>query len=125
MDKISLAKNGEDKATSFLRANGYRILERNYRSKFGEIDIIAKDKDCICFIEVKTRSSSNFGLPQDSVIKRKIRHISRAALDYLKRNNLLDLPARFDVVSILDNQADKDNIGIIKDAFCLDNKYIY
>ena len=124
MYKIRLARKGEDKATHFLKAKGYRILERNYHSKFGEIDIVAKDKDTICFIEVKTRTSTDFGLPQDALIKRKIRHISRVALDYLKKNNLMTWKARFDVVSIVDSLVG-NKIELIKDAFYLDERYSY
>jgi len=83
MHRNILAKQGEKKASSFLKSKGYKILCMNFRSRLGEIDIIAKDKDSICFIEVKTRRSSNFGLPKDSISKRKINHISRVALYYI------------------------------------------
>ena len=83
MHKIRLGDEGESTSVDFLKTKGYKILERNYRSKFGEIDIIAKEKDMLCFVEVKTRSSLTFGLPQEALIKKKRKHISRAALDYL------------------------------------------
>ncbi|MDP2940785.1 MAG: YraN family protein [Candidatus Omnitrophota bacterium] len=119
---LSLGKKGEDIALGFLKKNGYSIIQRNYRTKLGEIDIIAKDKDTLCFIEVKSRSSCGHGLPQESVFKLKQGQISKAALAYLKEKNLLDKRARFDVVSVL--YADGETrIEIIKNAFELDERY--
>ncbi len=124
MDKIKLAQKGESRACSFLKRQGFKILERNFRTRFAEIDIVAKDKETICFVEVKTRSGNDFGLPQDSLTKNKINHISKAALFYLKKKNLSDVPCRFDVVSIIDDLRES-KIDLIKDAFCLSEKYSY
>ena len=121
---LYLGKNGEEKAVGLLEENGYKILVRNYRTRLGEIDIIAKDKGTIVFIEVKTRNSNKFGLPSEAVSAFKQRQISKAALLYLKENRLLDKPARFDVVSI-DCGEDKPRLDLIKNAFELDKDFSY
>ncbi|MFN3740871.1 MAG: YraN family protein [Thermodesulfovibrionales bacterium] len=91
---------GEALAISYLKKKGYKILEKNYRTKFGEIDIIASKDDVVVFIEVKTRSTDAFGAPEESVTTEKQERIKKAALYYLK--NLRTIPAlRFDVISIL------------------------
>lgn len=100
MRNITLGKLGEDKAVEFLRKNGYKIIERNYRTKIGEIDIIAKRKREIVFIEVKTRSSDICGLPEESVNQRKIKKIENIAYLYLKSKKI-NLPVRFEVLSII------------------------
>jgi len=92
---------------------GFSILARNYRQKTGEIDIIARDGDCLVFVEVKTRKSLRFGQPFEAVTTKKQAQLSRVALDYLSRNKLLDQPARFDVISILladDGKADIEHL---------------
>lgn len=121
---LYLGKSGEEKAVGLLKENGYKILVRNYRTRLGEIDIIAKDKGTIAFIEVKTRNSDKFGLPSEAVSGLKQRQISKAALLYLKENRLLDKPARFDVVSI-DCGEDKPRLDLIKNAFELDKEFSY
>lgn len=100
-ERINLGKEGEDLAALHLKNLGFSILARNYRQKTGEIDIIAKDGDWLVFVEVKTRKSLRFGQPFEAVTTKKQAQLSRVALDYLSRNNLLDQPARFDVISIL------------------------
>lgn len=126
MDKahLDLGKRGELAAADFLKKNGYRILYKNYKSKLGEIDIIAKDKDSICFVEVKTRSSDKFGLPQEALSSFKQRQIAKAALNFLKENNLLDKQARFDVISLL-YSGESPKIDLIKNAFELDANFTY
>ncbi len=113
---LEFGKAAEDAATEFLKAKGYRILERNYKNKFGEIDIIAKQEGVICFIEVKARHSLNLGFPQEAVTSGKQRQISRVAVNYLKSKKLLERPARFDVLALLyvNNQP---QISLITDAF--------
>lgn len=100
MKNIEFGKIGEEKAVEFLKNNGYKIIERNYRTKIGEIDIIAKHKREIVFIEVKTRSSDDFGIPEESVNERKLKRIEKIAEIYLKRKKI-NLPYRFEVLSIL------------------------
>ena len=118
---INLGRSGEELASEFLKKLGYRILFNNYRSCLGEIDIVARDKDAICFIEVKTRSSKEFGLPQESVTRQKQKKLARLATAFLKEKNLLEQSARFDVVSVVlapDNQ--KPEIEVFKNAFSLE-----
>jgi putative endonuclease len=121
---IEVGKFGEKLAMDFLTKKGYKIIKANYKSKLGEVDIIAKDKDCICFIEVKTRFSLEKGLPQEAITKAKQHQITKAALSYLRENNLWDKPARFDVVSVFkDNSQEK--LELIQNAFELEERYRY
>jgi len=111
--------SAEDAAVDFLLSSGYRIIARNYRTKCGEIDIVARKKGTYCFVEVKARASSRYGLPAEAVSKVKQRRISRTAMFFLQENNLLREKSRFDVVSIVY----KDNlphIELIENAFDLD-----
>ncbi|QDV27162.1 YraN family protein [Aureliella helgolandensis] len=96
-----LGPAGERLAARFLQKQGYRILERSHRQRLGEIDLIALDGQTIVFVEVKTRSSSLGADPSEAVDLRKQTKLTRAALVYLKKRNLLETPARFDVVSIV------------------------
>src|SRR5512137_18073 len=101
MDKRELGKKGEELAFRFLKKKGYRIIEQNYVCKMGEMDIIAKEKDTLAFIEVKTRTSTAFGPPQLAVNSSKQRQLSKVALNFLNEKRLNDVKARFDVVAIL------------------------
>jgi putative endonuclease len=121
---LYLGKSGEELAVDLLKQNGYKIIAKNYRTKLGEIDIVANEKDTVCFIEVKTRRSDRFGSPQEAVLSSKQRQISKAALNFLKDNNLLDRNARFDVVSVV-LTGDKPKLDLIKNAFELDQKFTY
>jgi putative endonuclease len=105
-------------ALRFLKKKGYRIIEKNYVCKMGEMDIIAKEKDTLAFIEVKTRTSTLFGPPQLAVTPSKQMQLSKVALYFLKEKRLEDVKARFDVVAILLGQK-KEEIELIKDAFDL------
>ncbi len=120
---IYLGKRGEGATADFLKENGYKILKANYKTKLGEVDIIAYDKDTLCFIEVKTRDSLRFGSPQEAVSHFKQRQISKVALQFLKRNNLLNKKARFDVVSVIYTE-DKPAFDLIKNAFELEERYV-
>ena len=122
--RFELGRSGEAAAAKLLKKNGYKILNKNYRTKLGEIDIIAKDRDTVCFIEVKTRSNDSFGLPQESVSRLKQRQIAKAALSFLKEKNLFDKKARFDVVSVI-YEGDRPRIELIKNAFELDASFTY
>ncbi len=97
---------GETKGADFLKNKGYFIVERNYRRKTGEIDIIAYDGKILCFIEVKTRRSLNFGFPCEAINRQKIRHIIRTAQYYLLENNMTDQDFRIDSVEILRGEDD-------------------
>ena len=116
--KQQFGKESEAIAVSHLKKNGYRILERNYRSKLGEIDIIAKDKGTLVFVEVKAKRSDRFGNPKEAVTLKKQRKISQVALYYLNDTNQNRSKARFDVVAISLMQ-DRPTVEIIKNAFDL------
>ena len=118
MQKKELGKKGEEIALRFLKKHGYRILERNYACKMGEVDIIAKEKDTLVFVEVKTRTSTEFGPPQLAVNSSKQRQLSKVALTYLREKRLEDMKARFDVVAILLGPKG-EKIELIGDAFNL------
>lgn len=122
---LSLGASGEEIASCFLKENGYKILKKNYKTKFGEIDIIAKDEDTFAFIEVKTRYSDRFGSPVEALSKSKQRHISKVALWFLKENNLWDRKARFDVVSVVYSSKDNPKLELIKNAFELEERFTY
>jgi putative endonuclease len=109
-------EKGEAIAVGQLKKEGYKIIETNYRTKLGEIDIIAKDKDTIVFVEVKARRSVHFGSPKWAVTPKKQKKISIVALYYLKCTNQSTAKARFDVVTVTLNQ-DTPRIEIIKNAF--------
>ena len=116
-ERKSLGKKGEELAASYLKKNqGYKILHRNYRCTFGEIDIIAKDQDVLSFVEVKTRSSAGFGIPQESVNKRKQHQLSKVALEFINRYKVHNMKARFDVVAVYLLPKEK-RVELIKDAF--------
>jgi putative endonuclease len=121
---LNLGRIGEVEAASFLKRNGYKVIGRNYKSKFGEIDIIAYDQDTLCFVEVKTRNTCRFGLPQEAVSISKQQQISKAALAYLKEHKLLDRRARFDVISV-NYQGDYPSLSLLKDAFNLSPDFSY
>jgi putative endonuclease len=118
MQRKELGKRGEELALRFLKKKGYRIIEQNYVCKMGEMDIIAKEKDTLAFVEVKTRTSTTFGPPQLAVNSSKQRQLSKVALNFLKEKKLEDVRARFDVVAIL-LRPKGEEIELIRDAFDL------
>jgi putative endonuclease len=112
---MRLGERGEWLAAKFLKENGYNIVEQNYKTPLGEIDIIAQDNGTLAFVEVKTRESIEYGMPYESVDRTKRRRISRVALLYLKRFEELPL-CRFDVLSICYKNG-APQFELIKDAF--------
>jgi putative endonuclease len=121
---LELGRKGEEIACSFLKDNGYKIIKKNFHTKFGQLDIVAKDRNILCFIEVKTRRTDAYGLPSEAISSLKQRQISKVALMYLKENKLMNIKARFDVVSILFNKKEA-RVDLIKDAFALGGEYAY
>ena len=109
-------RKSEVRAARHLQACGYVILEKNYRTRHGEIDIIAEDNGVIVFVEVKTRKSGRYGDPKFAVTAQKKRKISMVALEYLKKHHTLQTPARFDVVSIQSSKAE-ETVEVIPNAF--------
>ncbi len=114
--KQRFGRFGEDLAVRHLRRKGYKIIQRNFRTRLGEIDIIARHKGVVVFIEVKTRKSMRYGDPKFAVTKDKQRKISMVALEYLKQHGGLQTRARFDVVTVQPPE-DAPKIEVIANAF--------
>ncbi|MCK4241156.1 MAG: YraN family protein [Candidatus Atribacteria bacterium] len=118
----NIGRIGEEAASKYLEAKGYRIRERNYRTYLGEIDIISEYRGNIIFVEVKTRSSNKFGYAEEAVNSIKQKKIIKNALYYLNRNRLWQINSRFDVIIIsISNNKTIKGIKHIKNAFCLDS----
>ena len=114
--KRRIGEMGEAYASEYLKDKGYVILERNYKNRYGEIDIIARNKNWqMIFIEVKARKSYGFGLPSEAVDKVKQIRIKKVAISYLMKNRLINNPIRFDVIEILLGK--KFELNHIKQAF--------
>jgi len=110
-----LGKEGEQLAIAFLQEEGYKILEKNYRFKKAEIDIIAQKADVLAVVEVKTRSTNYFGNPEEFVNHKKIKLLTTAIDDYVVKNDL-DVEVRFDIIAIVKQQT-KFTIEHLEDAF--------
>ncbi len=124
-ERQELGIAGEEIAFEFLRKKGYRILERNYKTPLGEIDIIAQDKDRLVFVEVKSLSDISYIFPQETVDKKKQQQIIRAALSYLKAKGLKDADCRFDCVAVIFSPDREPEVELFKDAFQSDDRYLY
>lgn len=112
-EKHILGRRGEDEAVKYLERIGYTILERNFLCRQGEIDIIALDKDYIVFLEIKARTSTEYGLPSESVTERKIKHMIKAIQYYLYKRHLEKANIRIDAIEVYVN-GEKYNINHIK-----------
>jgi len=113
-----LGDRGERAAVKYLKKQGFRIIAKQYRSSYGEVDIIAEDRKTTVFVEVKTRTSTNDGRPFEAVDLRKQEKITRIALAWLKQYDRLEQPARFDVVSILwPDESGEPEIQHFRNAF--------
>ena len=110
-----LGKKGEQLAVDFLLKNGYKIIERNYRFDKAEVDIIAQIKDILAIVEVKTRSSIDFGNPQDFVKPKQIQRLVKAVDQYVTVNSL-DVEVRFDIIAII-KENNNFNIEHLENAF--------
>ena len=117
MNTRTVGTKYEQCAAKFLESKGYEILEKNFRCRFGEIDLIAKDKEYLVFVEVKYRSTMQKGMPQEAVNMKKQRVISKVAMYYCMKHNCFDvIPSRFDVVAVLD-----ESIELFQNAFEFQN----
>ncbi len=112
--KKLLGRAGEVEASKFLKKLGYQILEMNFHTHVGEADIIAMDGKTVVFVEVKTRSTDNFGAPSEAVSWKKQEKYFKVATEYLIKKGYSNRQARFDVVEI-----ENGKINHIKDAFCM------
>jgi len=108
---------GEELAASFLEKHGLQVVERNFRCKGGEVDIVAREGNTTVFVEVKTRRTLAYGVPQLALTPFKQRQVSKAALTWLLKHRSPDAPARFDVVAILLESEFTYSIEHIRDAF--------
>lgn len=117
MNRQHTGSLGEQLAQKFLRKKGYRVLEANYRCRSGEIDIVARCKDCLAFIEVRTRKSLEYGAPEESITQRKREKLIASALTYLAEHPNPAVSWRIDVVVVeLDNRDRVKRIELIQDA---------
>ena len=113
--RSTLGVIGENTACAYLIDHGYRVVERNYRTRRGELDIIARDGEWLVFVEVKTRKSLRYGLGAEAVTWRKQQHLIAAALSYLGTHPCRK--CRFDVIEITMRESNKPDIRHIKEAF--------
>ena len=117
-NRKNLGKIGEILAYRYLKRHGYAILQRNYSTAMGEIDIIAEDRDTLVFVEVKMRRSDTYGFPYEAINPKKMKKLTMLARLYIKSKNLYNRKARFDIVSILrQGRSGKKSIRLIKNAF--------
>lgn len=108
---------GEERAVTFLKSNGYEIVERNFRTPFGEIDAVARHEGFTVFVEIKARASSSLGPPLLNVTRSKQRHLIKNALCYLKMRGLVYSDWRIDVVSVkLNEYREIESIELIENA---------
>ena len=116
-ERSDTGKRGELLARNYLRKKGYRILETNYRTRFGEIDIIARQKNTLVFIEVRTKNSTSFGTPEESLTAKKARHLRAAAYQYLHVHDKLPELWRIDFVAVeIDDKGKPTRIEIFENA---------
>ncbi len=122
-----LGVRGEKAAAKHLRRHGYKILLKNFRSGKAEVDIVARHKDWLVFVEVKTRESEQFGAPSEAVDRDKQRNLSKAALDYLRLLGNPRIHFRFDIVEVIiaGGSRKPDDIRLIENAFDLSEPFIY
>ena len=114
--RLAFGLYGEDLACGALAERGYGIVARRYRTKSGELDIIARHRDYLVFVEVKARQSGSFGDPEEAVTLQKQQRMVWMATDYLVRNGFGEVACRFDVVAI-NSETDPPTITVIEDAF--------
>ena len=112
-----LGETGENLAAAALSARGYAILERRYRTRHGEIDIIAEHEGTLVFVEVRARATAEFGRAAETVTDAKKRKVTAMAVDYLARHHIANRPCRFDVVAIDQAMGSKPEITVYPAAF--------
>ena len=121
-DFLRLGARGEALAWGFLKRQGYSLIEKNYRTRFGEIDIVAEKEGTLVFLEVKTRRTTRFGLPEESVDWRKRHKLGRMAEAFIQTKKLENRPARFDILSIVWDGAGEPRFSLLEDAFPLEER---
>lgn len=118
---VGYGKSSEDLACAELQRRGYAVLARRYRTRVGEIDIVARDGAAVVFIEVKARTDEACGHPFEAVTGWKQRRIAAMAWDYLTRHRLHHLPCRFDVVSVIGPEGGPQRVEVMRAAFWVDS----
>ncbi len=113
----SIGDEGEAAAARFLQEQGYTILERNFSTRHGEIDLVAREGNVLVFAEVKLRSTDRFGSPQEAVTRAKALQIGRAALDFMMKKRLTGVECRFDVVAVQPGDDGRLKCELFRDAF--------
>ncbi|MBM3153732.1 MAG: YraN family protein [Chloroflexi bacterium] len=117
MNRKDLGATGEKLARDFLKKRGYRIRETNFRCRHGEIDIVAQKKDCLVFVEVRTKSSAAFGTPEESMTAAKKEKLVTTALSYINSHEKLPAQWRIDFVGVeLDQKGKATRIELIENA---------
>lgn len=111
-DKDLIGQCGETIGRAFLEKSGYRVLHQNWTCPLGELDLVAEEGESLVFVEVKSRTSSDFGIPEEAVTRAKQHRLIRLAQAYAKRYGIKDKPFRFDVLAVT-----PDDVRLIKDAF--------
>ena len=122
-DVLKLGARGEALAWNFLRKQGYSILEKNYRTRFGEVDVIAQKGDVLVFLEVKTRRDHQFGFPAESVNWKKRQKLTRVAEAYLQAKRLENQATRFDILSITWDGRTEPHFSLLEDAFMVGERW--
>jgi len=118
LSKMEIGDLGEKIACAKLKGNGCKVLYRNYRGpKGGEVDIVVRDRDTLCFVEVKTRTSKGYGRPIDAVNAAKQELIERGSNSWLHLLGRRDMPWRFDVVEVILTQGELPEVCVVKNAF--------
>lgn len=105
-DRIQTGRAGEEAAREYLKKIGYRIIETNYRCPLGEIDIVARDNQTIIIIEVRAKTNTRYGLPEESLTNNKARRLKRLALYYLQSVFGTEVPCRIDFISVMLSEED-------------------
>lgn len=116
---------GEEQAESFLVRHGYRVLERNYHTPFGELDLIALDGTTLVFIEVKTRTSARYGSGLSAITVTKMNHMVKSALFFMGNRGYDDMDCRFDVIAVHVRANEDPSIKLIKNAFQIDQDTVH
>lgn len=112
---VALVDRGEELAARYLEGLGYRIVARNYRTRWGEIDIIARDGPVLAFVEVRRRGSGSLAHPAETVGRRKRDRLARTAADFLSNRGWWHFACRFDVVTV--TEGEEPRVQLIRDAF--------
>lgn len=115
-NRQAIGRWGENTAASYLHGRGYEILDRNVRTSYGELDLVARIDNVLVFVEVKTRRTTAYGLPEESITKRKASHILQSAQAYILSNNLPEIDWRIDLITIFKYKEQKPVITHIENA---------